>query len=65
VKFLPILGVSLVVRKLSIKMIDRFYLGGFITAVIGGYFLGLPAVLIVPMTMIAGWVMVKYYEQRI
>lgn len=63
-RMLPFLGVALVVRRLTIKVVDPFYLGGFLAAVLCGNVLSLPVIATVLMTAITGWMMVKYYEQR-
>jgi PTS system mannose-specific IIC component len=63
VKLLPLVGVALVARKLSVKAIDLFLLGGFIIAVTG-WFLSVPAISIMLLTVTAGWLGTRYSERR-
>jgi len=64
VKLLPLLGVALVIRKLSVRTIDLFLSGGFIVAfVVTIVFHGSIPVIIL-LTVIAGLLGAKYYDQR-
>jgi mannose/fructose/N-acetylgalactosamine-specific phosphotransferase system component IIC len=63
VKFLPLLGVALVARKLSMKTIDYFLLIGFFAAAVG-QLLRAPAVIIIVATVLCGWLGARYYEIR-
>ena len=44
VKLLPLVGVALVVRKLSMKTVDLFLLSGFVIAAVAGHLLPCPGV---------------------
>jgi mannose/fructose/N-acetylgalactosamine-specific phosphotransferase system component IIC len=61
---LPLLGAALVVRRLSISALDPFLLTGFITAGLLAMVLHLHAVMITPLTVVAGWLGVRYREHR-
>ena len=64
VKFLPALGAALIARKLSIKVFDRFLLIGFLTAATAGLMFHAPAYVFVMLSIVAGWIGVKYSEKR-
>jgi mannose/fructose/N-acetylgalactosamine-specific phosphotransferase system component IIC len=64
VKLLPLLGVALVVRKLSVKTVDIFFLSGFMIAAVAGLIFHAPAVIIILLTVTGGWVGARYSERR-
>jgi mannose/fructose/N-acetylgalactosamine-specific phosphotransferase system component IIC len=64
VKVLPILGTALVVRKLSVSNLDRYFLAGFAGAAVlgqGGY---VPAPLVLAAAAGASWLGARYRESR-
>ncbi len=63
-KLLPLIGVSLLVRRLSIKALDPFLLTGFITAGLGALVLHLHAGIVTLLTIVTGWMGVRYREHR-
>jgi mannose/fructose/N-acetylgalactosamine-specific phosphotransferase system component IIC len=63
-KLLPMLGVAIVVRRLSISSLDPFLLTGFITAGLATLVLHLHAVMVTLLTIVTGWLGVRYREQR-
>ncbi len=64
VKLLPLLGVALVVRKLSIKTIDAYVLIGFVSAAVLGQLFHAPAIALLMLSATAGWLGALYREQR-
>jgi mannose PTS system EIIC component len=62
VKLLPVLGVALVVRKLSVKAFDRFFFIGFAAASIFGLVNRLPALAVLMLVATAGWLGARYHE---
>lgn len=64
VKFLPLLGVALVVRKLSIKTVDAYVLAGFVSAAVFGWIFHAPALAVVILSATAGWLGASYHERR-
>ena len=64
VKFLPLVGVALVVRKLSMKTVDLFLLIGFMIAVMAGYFFHAPGVVVILLSVTGGWLGARYRERR-
>jgi PTS system mannose-specific IIC component len=64
VKLLPLLGVASVVRKLSMKTADRFFLAGFVMAAVLGLALRVNFLLVMLVVATATWVGVKYREGR-
>jgi PTS system mannose-specific IIC component len=62
VKLLPLLGISLVVRKLSMNMIDPFLLIGFAIAAGAGYFLHGQTILVLLLVVSGGWLGARYRE---
>jgi PTS system mannose-specific IIC component len=64
VKLLPMLGMALVARRLSMKTIDLFLLSGFIMAVVMGQIFHAPAILIILLTVTGGWLGARYSERR-
>jgi mannose PTS system EIIC component len=63
-KLLPLLGVALVVRRLSVSSRDPFLLTGFVTAGLAAMVLHLHPGLVVILTVVAGWLGVQYHEHR-
>lgn len=64
VKFLPLLGVALVVRKLSLDAIDLFFISGFVMSAVAGQVFHVPALAILPLVAAGGWLGAKYHERR-
>ena len=63
-KLLPLLGIALVVRRLSIGALDLFLLVGFITAGLAALVFHGHAVVVTLLTVLAGWLGVRYHEHR-
>jgi mannose/fructose/N-acetylgalactosamine-specific phosphotransferase system component IIC len=63
-KLLPLLGAALVVRRLSIRSLDPYLLTGFITAGLAALVPSLHTALVTLLTVAAGWMGVRYREQR-
>ncbi len=63
-KLLPLLGVALVVRRLSIRFLDPFLLTGFIAAGLAALVFHAYAALTMLLTVAAGWLGVRYREHR-
>jgi mannose PTS system EIIC component len=63
-KLLPLLGVALVVRRLSISFLDPFLVTGFITAGLAALVLHIHATMLTLLTVISGWLGVHYREHR-
>jgi len=64
VKFLPLVGVALVVHKLSMKTVDLFLLSGFVIAAMAGLVFHAPALIIVLLSAAGGWAGALYRERR-
>ncbi len=64
VKLLPTLGVALVVRKLSVRTFDRYFLTGFVIAAIFAQVYHGPALVVLLMTAAAGWMGARYHERQ-
>ncbi len=64
VMLLPLLGVALVVRKLSMKTVDLFFLSGFVIAAVMGQLFHAPAVIVLLLTVTGGWLGARYHAQR-
>ena len=64
VKLLPLLGAALIARKLSIKAFDLFLLIGFVIAAVCGLIFHVPVLIVLLLTIIAGWLGARYSEQR-
>jgi PTS system mannose-specific IIC component len=64
VKLLPLVGVALVVRKLSMKTVDLFLLSGFMIAAMAGHLFHAPAVIIILLSVTGGWLGARYRERR-
>ncbi len=64
VKLLPLVGAALVVRKLSMRTVDLFFLSGFVIAVVAGMLFHAPAIVIVLLTVTGGWLGARYRERR-
>jgi mannose/fructose/N-acetylgalactosamine-specific phosphotransferase system component IIC len=59
VKLLPLLGAALVVRKLSIRNLDRFFLAGFAVAALLTLVFRLHPLIIIPLVITAGYLTTK------
>jgi PTS system mannose-specific IIC component len=64
VKLLPVLGVALMVRKLSVKAVDQFLLAGFTIAAVFGQAVHAPALVVLLLAAAAGWLGARYYERQ-
>ncbi len=64
VRLLPLLGVALVLRKLSMRTFDRFFLVGCVFAAIFGEVEHVPAPVILILSAAAGWVGAEFLERR-
>ncbi len=64
VKLLPLLGAALIARKLSIKVFDPFLLIGFVIATVFVLLFHVPVLIVLLLTVIAGWFGARYSEQR-
>lgn len=64
VKLLPLLGAALIAHKLSIKVFDLFLLIGFVIAAVFGLLFHVPILIVLVLTVIAGWLGARYSEQR-
>jgi PTS system mannose-specific IIC component len=64
VKLLPLVGVALVVRKLSMKTVDLFLLSGFMIAAMAGQLFHAPALIIILLSVTGGWLGARYRERR-
>lgn len=62
VKLLPLLGVAIIARKLSMKTLDVFLLGGFLIAALMGLLFHAHALIIVLLTIMGGWLGARYRE---
>lgn len=65
VKFLPLLGVVIVVRKLSVKAFDQFFFVGIATAALLGQVIHAPALVVLLLTATAGWLGARFRERRL
>lgn len=63
-QLLPLLGAALIVRRLSISSLDPFLLMGFLTAGLAALALHLNTVMITLLTVVSGWLGVRYREHR-
>jgi PTS system mannose-specific IIC component len=63
VKLLPLLGIALVVRKLSLKTVDVYLLSGFTVAVLAGLLFHASALIIILLCTIVGWLGARYRER--
>jgi mannose/fructose/N-acetylgalactosamine-specific phosphotransferase system component IIC len=64
VKLLPLVGVALVVRKLSMRTVDLFFLSGFVIAATAGMLFHATAAVIILLTVAGGWLGGRYRERR-
>ncbi len=64
VKLLPMLGVALVVRKLSVRTFDRYFLAGFVIAALFGQLTHAHALVVLLGTAVAGWLGAAYNERK-
>lgn len=63
-KLLPLLGAALVVRKLSIRALDRFVLAGFAAALLSALMFHFHPGIAVLIATVAGWLGVLYRDRR-
>ncbi len=63
VKILPLLGAAIVVRKLSVKTLDRFLLVGFLIAAVLTQLSHIPALVVVAMVIGAGFLGARFSER--
>jgi len=63
VKLLPLLGAAMVVRRLSIRILDRFFLAGFILAAVATLALHAQAWVVVLSVAAAGYAGVRYGQR--
>ncbi len=63
VKLLPLLGVALVVRKITVKTLDQYVLVGFATAVLFAQLIHAPD-FVVLLTAAVGWIGARYSERQ-
>jgi mannose/fructose/N-acetylgalactosamine-specific phosphotransferase system component IIC len=64
VKLLPLVGVALVVRKLTVKTFDQYVLAGFATAVLIGQVMQASGLVVLLLTAAAGWIGARYVERQ-
>jgi PTS system mannose-specific IIC component len=64
VKLLPLLGIALVVRKLSINTIDLYLLSGFMIAAVAGYFFHAQAPAMLLLVVTGAWLGARYREKH-
>jgi mannose/fructose/N-acetylgalactosamine-specific phosphotransferase system component IIC len=64
VKVLPLLGAALVVRKLSMKTVDHFLLGGFVIVAVLVQLVHAPVFIVMVLTATGAWLGVRYRERR-
>lgn len=64
-KLLPLLGAALIVRRLSISSLDEFLIMGFMTAGLAALVLHMHAVMITLLTVVSGWLGVRYRGHRL
>ena len=62
VKLLPLIGIALVVRKLSMNMIDLFLIIGFLLAAVAGQFFHAQAFTMILLVAAGGWLGARYRE---
>ncbi|HEY6010906.1 MAG TPA: PTS sugar transporter subunit IIC [Nitrospirota bacterium] len=63
IKLLPLIGVALAVRKLTIRTLDAFLISGYVIAALMGQLFSAPALAIMPLALMGGWLGVRYREQ--
>jgi mannose/fructose/N-acetylgalactosamine-specific phosphotransferase system component IIC len=63
VKLLPLLGTALVVRKLSIRILDRFVLAGFVVAAVLTLVFHMNTLIVILLVVTAGFLGVRYGER--
>ena len=61
VKLLPLLGVASIARKLSIRIFDRFLVGGFLLAAVLGLAFAVSPAVIILLAVAAGWMGVRFH----
>jgi PTS system mannose-specific IIC component len=65
VKLLPLLGIALVARKLSVRNLDRFFLAGFAVAALLAVVLHMRAPVIILLVITAGFLGARYSERSV
>jgi mannose/fructose/N-acetylgalactosamine-specific phosphotransferase system component IIC len=63
VSLLPLVGIALVVRKMSVKTFDQYVLAGFASAALFGQLLRAQGVVVLLLTATAGWIAARYGER--
>jgi mannose/fructose/N-acetylgalactosamine-specific phosphotransferase system component IIC len=63
VKLLPLLGAAVVVRKLSVRTLDRFLLAGFLTAAVFTLLFHAPALVVASLVISAGFLGARFSER--
>jgi mannose/fructose/N-acetylgalactosamine-specific phosphotransferase system component IIC len=64
VKMLPLAGVALAARKLSMRTFDPHLIAGFVVAAFAGYAVHLAPVAVILLVMVAGGGVLLYHERR-
>lgn len=64
VKLLPFLGVAVIARKLSMKTLDVFLLSGFLISALVGLVFHAPVLIIILLTIMGGWLGVRYGDMQ-
>jgi mannose/fructose/N-acetylgalactosamine-specific phosphotransferase system component IIC len=64
VQLLPLVGVALVMSKLSVKTFDQYFFLGFACAAITGQLFHAPALVVLLTTTAAGWLGARYRERK-
>ncbi len=63
VKLLPLLGVALIMRKLSVRTLDLSVFIGILSGVVFGQLMHVPALAVMVLTVLAGWLGVRVRER--
>jgi mannose/fructose/N-acetylgalactosamine-specific phosphotransferase system component IIC len=63
IKLLPLVGIALVVRKLSVKAFDKYVLAGFASAAFFGQILRARGAVVLLLTATVGWIGARYGER--
>lgn len=64
VMLLPLVGVALAVRKLSMRTVDVFLVSGFVLAAVMGQFLHASVLVVTLLTVTGGWLGARYYARQ-
>ncbi len=64
VTLLPLLGAAAVVRKMSVRTLDRFVVAGFAAALLCGSTTTMPAWSLLALAAMLGWVGARWHERR-